>query len=249
MTKLCRKFKLLRPGLWVAGLAGMVLSSCQSIDLRHHMLVSVADQKLVLLDQGKVVGCYPVSTSRYGLGDWRNSYRTPVGRMAVAKKIGDGYPAGAVFENREWNGEVLKPDAPGRDPVVSRILWLRGLEARNRNAYDRMIYIHGTAEERYIGRPASFGCLRMKSKDVIDLFARVRVGTPVTVLPGHLPMAVQVARLTSPQPQPVAVAETVGKTLPAPGTSTAPAAPAAPTSAGSGASSPAAGSTSSPGKT
>ena len=136
--------------------------------------------------------------------------------------------------------------------MVSRILWLRGLEARNRNAYDRMIYIHGTAEERYIGRPASFGCLRMKSKDVIDLFARVRVGTPVTVLPGHLPMAVQVARLTSPQPQPVAVAETAGRLPPVPGsaeTPAAPAAPAAPASAASGASSPAAGSTSSPDKT
>ena len=179
----------------LGGLAALCLASCQSVDTRHHVVVSVADQKLVLLDSGRVAGNYRVSTSRYGLGDWRWSYRTPVGKLAVAKKIGGRCPSGAVLKSRQWNGEILPPNAPGRDPVVSRILWLRGREARNRNAFGRMIYIHGTTEERNLGRPASFGCVRMRSQDVIDLYGRVRVGTPVTILPGHLPMAVHTAWL------------------------------------------------------
>ena len=113
--------------------------------------------------------------------------------MVVAKKLGDGTPKGAVFKSRQWTGEVLQPDAPGRDPVLTRILWLKGREGRNRNAFGRLIYIHGTPEERNIGKPVSFGCVRMKSDDVYDLYGRVRVGTPVTVLPGRMPMAVQTA--------------------------------------------------------
>jgi len=198
----------------MGGLAALCLASCQSVDTRHHVVVSVADQKLVLLNSGQVAGSYRVSTSRYGLGDWRGSYRTPVGKLVVARKIGDRYPAGAVFKSRQWNGEVLPPNAPGRDPVVSRILWLRGRETRNRNAFGRMIYIHGTTEERNLGRPASFGCVRMRSQDVIDLFDRVRVGTPVTILPGHLPMAVHTAWLNG-HPKPAAQLAAAGPARPA----------------------------------
>jgi hypothetical protein len=177
------------------GLAALFLVACQSIDKRHHVLVSVAEQKMVLLDQGRLVQTYPVSTSKFGMGDERNSYRTPAGRMVVAGKIGCGAPAGAVFKSRRWNGEVLPPDAPGRDPIVSRILWLRGRDAANRNAFSRKIYIHGTTEERNIGQPVSYGCIRMRSRDVIDLYNRVQVGTPVTVTPGRLPLAVRTAGL------------------------------------------------------
>ncbi len=90
-------------------------------------------------------------------------------------------PSGAVFKDRRPTGEVLAPDAPGRDPIVTRILWLRGLEAQNANAYGRYIYIHGTPEERLIGQPASFGCIRMKSRDVIQLFDIVGLGAKVTI--------------------------------------------------------------------
>lgn len=169
--------------------------ACKSIDSTHQVLVSAAEQRMVLLEKGQIVREYPVSTSKYGLGDKRNSYRTPVGTMVIASKIGDGTPQGAVFKSRQWTGEVLPPDAPGRDPVLTRILWLKGRDFATRNAYARLIYIHGTPEERNIGRPVSFGCIRMKSSDVLDLFQRVNVGTPVTVLPGRMPMAVRTAAL------------------------------------------------------
>jgi hypothetical protein len=166
---------------------------CQSIDRTHQVLVSAAEQRMVLLEKGQLIKEYPVSTSKYGLGDKRNSYQTPTGKMIIASKIGDNAPSGAVFKSRRWTGEVLPPDAPGRDPVLTRILWLKGRELETRNAYSRLIYIHGTPEERNIGRPVSFGCIRMKSSDVIDLYNRVGVGTPVTVLPGRMPMAVRTA--------------------------------------------------------
>ncbi len=102
--------------------------------------------------------------------------------MKIARKIGSGAPSGAVFKSRRRTGEVLRPNAPGRDPIVSRILWLQGTEYKNRNAYRRYIYIHGTPEERRIGRPASYGCIRMKSRDVIDLYRRVGVGAEVKII-------------------------------------------------------------------
>jgi len=171
--------------------------SCQSLDKSHHVLVSVAEQKMVLLEEGKPVATYPISTSKFGLGDEKNSYRTPTGRMAVAKKIGCKAPEGAVFKSREWTGEVLAPDAPGRDPILTRILWLRGLEARNRNAFPRMIYIHGTTEERNLGQPVSFGCIRMSSKDVIDLYDRIGVGAQVYITENKLPLAIHTSNLMS----------------------------------------------------
>lgn len=188
----CRKAK----AVFLLGiLAVLGLASCQQVDTKHHVVVSAAEQRMVLLEHGQAVGSYPVSTSKFGLGDQRNSYRTPTGKMVVAKKIGEQYPKGAVFKSRQWTGEILPPNAPGRDPVLTRILWLKGRESHNRNAFARHIYIHGTSEENRIGKPVSFGCVRMKSDDVIDLYNKVRVGTPVTVLPGRMPMVVQTAEM------------------------------------------------------
>ncbi|MFM7182845.1 MAG: L,D-transpeptidase [Verrucomicrobiales bacterium] len=181
--------------LGILGVCGLV--SCQQVDTKHHAVVSAAEQRMVLLEHGKVVGTYPVSTSKFGLGDQKNSYRTPIGKMVVAKKVGGNLPSGAVLKSRQWTGEVLPPNAPGRDPILSRILWLKGRESQNRHAFGRLIYIHGTTEENRIGYPVSFGCVRMKSADVIDLYNKVRVGTPVTVLPGRMPMAVQTAEMRS----------------------------------------------------
>jgi len=101
--------------------------------------------------------------------------------MEVAQKIGSGKPAGAVFKSRQWTGEVIKPDAPGRDPIVSRILWLRGTEKKNSNTYSRCIYIHGTTAEKDIGKPVSYGCVQMKSEDVIDLYRKVGEGATVYI--------------------------------------------------------------------
>ncbi|MEP6823150.1 MAG: L,D-transpeptidase [Chthoniobacterales bacterium] len=145
------------------------------------IIVSVADQELALIARGKTLARYPISTSKFGVGDGVGTYRTPLGSMYISAKLGDGLPAGAVIKSRIATGEVLAPDAPGRDPIVSRVLWLRGKEDQNRNARERCIYIHGTAEEKRIGRRASFGCIRMKSKDVIALYARVHIGTPVRI--------------------------------------------------------------------
>lgn len=157
-------------------------------------MVSVQDQRLVVLDGSKVEKVYPVSTSKFGLGDQPGSKCTPLGTMKIAKKIGRGQPAGTVFKSRRPTGEVLPPNAPGRDPIVSRILWLTGEESRNRNAYGRYIYIHGTPEEWRIGTPASYGCIRMRSDDVIDLYRRIGVGTPVTVIPDSLMEGSHLAR-------------------------------------------------------
>lgn len=149
-------------------------------------MVSVADQKVALMENGKPVKVYKCSTSKFGLGDKPGSYATPLGKLKVADKIGAGSPAGTVFHGRQPTREILKPDAPGRDPIVSRILWLRGCETQNCKAYNRFIYIHGTAEERTIGQPASYGCIRMKSKDVIDLYNYVPLGLEVNVVKGRL---------------------------------------------------------------
>src|SRR6266404_9096759 len=140
------------------------------------VVVSVPDQTLAVINDGVVVTRYPVSTSKFGLGDGSGTYATPLGAMSIASKIGANAPLGAVFKNRRMTGEVLAPNAPGRDPIVTRILWLRGLERGNARAYARNIYIHGTPEERFIGRPASFGCIRMRSRDVAQLFNAVGVG-------------------------------------------------------------------------
>jgi lipoprotein-anchoring transpeptidase ErfK/SrfK len=143
--------------------------------------VSIRDQRLALVNNGEVVAKYPVSTSRFGEGDGFGSCKTPTGNLVVCNKIGHKLPPGAVIKRRAPTGEVLKPNAPGRDPIVSRVIWLRGTEESTRHAYRRCIYIHGTAEERRVGTKASFGCVRMRSKDVIALFDLVSVGTPVTI--------------------------------------------------------------------
>jgi len=146
------------------------------------ILVSVPDQKLYLVRDGERVAQYKVSTSRFGLGDKPRTYSTPLGKLQVADRVGAGAPVGAVFKGRHRTGEILKPNARGRDPIVTRILHLRGLEAQNSNAYSRGIYIHGTPVERTIGRPDSYGCIRMRSKDVIALFDSTPVGTPVEIV-------------------------------------------------------------------
>lgn len=154
---------------------------------RNEIVVSVADQSMGVYDaEGKLVRTFGVSTSKFGLGDTPGSYRTPLGLHRVAAKIGCEAPMGAVFKSRRMTGEILPPDAPGRDPIVTRILWLQGLEPQNRNAYQRYIYIHGTAEERNIGKPVSYGCVRMRSADVVELYNVVPVGAKVRIIEGPL---------------------------------------------------------------
>jgi len=167
------------------------------LDTSSQLIISVREQKLMLVQNGGKVATYPVSTSMFGLGDARGRMTTPLGYMAVEKKIGDNVPVGAVFHNRRLTGELLQPNAPGRDPITTRIIWLRGLEAQNAHAYQRCIYIHGTPEEKKIGRPASYGCIRMKSSDVAELYDRVPLGAVVQIIPDGLP------KLAKAKPLPV----------------------------------------------
>jgi lipoprotein-anchoring transpeptidase ErfK/SrfK len=155
------------------------LSSALSV--ATEMIVSVPDQQLAVIDRGKLISKYPISTSRFGVGDGNGSYRTPLGVLFVSAKFGDRLAAGAVIKNRVPTGEIVNPNATGRDAIVSRIIWLRGLEQQNRGARDRCIYIHGTPEERLLGRPASFGCIRMRSRDVIALYDLAHIGMHVTI--------------------------------------------------------------------
>jgi hypothetical protein len=172
----------------------LVVASCAAPDTQHHVVISTREQKLALLDQGNLMAIYPVSTSKFGPGDLRGSNRTPLGELQVAAKIGDGAALGTVFKDRRRTGEVIAVDAPGRDPIVTRILWLRGREPQNANAYARTIYIHGTPEERNIGHPASYGCIRMRSSDIINLYEIVGPGAEVTIV--DLPLAAVVPALS-----------------------------------------------------
>jgi lipoprotein-anchoring transpeptidase ErfK/SrfK len=162
-------------------------NSVPAPSLNTRVIISVRDQKLMLLENGAVAATYPVSTSKYGLGDAWGSLATPLGLLQVAQKIGDRMPIGAVFHNRRWTGEILQPNTPGRDPVMTRIIWLRGLELANSHAFHRCIYIHGTNEEKLLGRPASFGCIRMRSVDVAALYNQLPLGTPVEIVQDRLP--------------------------------------------------------------
>ena len=178
---------LLRGG-FVGGAICLALCSCTPQDRDHRIVISVADQAMDVYLRDQFLARYPVSTSQFGVGDKPGTCATPLGRLRVARKIGDGAPLGMVFKDRKPTGEILTPNAPGRDPIVTRILWLKGLEAQNHNAFDRYIYIHGTPVENQVGKPASYGCIRMRSQDVVQLFAAIGVGTSVEVTRDRLPV-------------------------------------------------------------
>jgi lipoprotein-anchoring transpeptidase ErfK/SrfK len=147
---------------------------------RLHIQVSVHDQELRLRRGRKFIRRYPVSTSRFGLGSEENSHKTPIGNFRISEKIGGGMPAGTIFVGRV----PLRPDDPlpaTEDLILSRILWLDGVEPHNANTHNRFIYIHGTRHEDKIGGPDSHGCIRMRNADVIELFDLVDVDTPVTI--------------------------------------------------------------------
>ena len=169
LSQAARLIQLAGAALAVSG----ALVSCSRPDyqptaiVKDGAVVSVRDQKMAVMRNGRVVKTYPISTSKFGLGDKKGSCRTPLGAHRIASKIGTGQPKGMVFKSR--------------DPIVTRIMWLAGMEARNRNAHSRLIYIHGTAEERTIGTPASYGCVRMKSNDVYEAFNLLRTGDPVVI--------------------------------------------------------------------
>jgi len=193
---------------FVAAIA-LIISSCAAPDTQHHIVISTREQKLALLDRSKLMAIYPVSTSKFGLGDWPGSSCTPLGKLEIAEKIGDDAPPGAVFKDRRRTGEIVVPDSPGRDPIVTRILWLRGREPQNANAFARDIYIHGTPEERNVGLPVSYGCIRMRSGDIINLYEIVGRGAEVTIVDAPLanviPSLVSASSMAETNPAPFVI--------------------------------------------
>lgn len=176
---------------------GVLLSGCAK-DTAHKMVVSVPDQKMALYRKGQLIRVYDVSTSKFCISSHSGSYGTPLGEHEIARKIGGGQPRGMKFEGRRPTGEIVPPNAPGRDPIVSRILWLNGLDRGNRNSYGRCIYIHGTPEEWRIGTPASYGCIRMRSCDVVNLYGTVGVGAKVAIV--NEPLAIAAPEAAPPAP-------------------------------------------------
>jgi len=166
------------------------------------VIISVAEQKMAVLRDGGLIQKYPVSTSRFGVGDAYRSYKTPLGQLRVCEKVGDDLLPGAVIKHRSATGEVLDVNAPGRDPIVTRILWLEGLEEQNRNAKERGIYIHGTPEEKRLGEAVSWGCIRMRSKDVVELFDEIPMGASVRIIAERLP---RLRKYEPPKPMIIAV--------------------------------------------
>lgn len=156
------------------------------------VLIEISRQTLQLLEGGGVLGRWPVSTSRYGPGELADSMGTPRGRHRIRACIGEGQPAGAVFVGRRATGEIysgeLAGQHPGRDWILSRILWLCGEQpGYNRHgrvdSMRRYIYIHGTPDSEPMGVPRSHGCVRMRNADVIALFDLVSPGCRVDIRP------------------------------------------------------------------
>ncbi len=154
-----------RPTRFLFAAAALGLTSCVAPDTRHHVIISVPQQRMALLDNGALLATYPVSTSKFALGDSPGSLGTPLGELEIAEKIGGAAPSGAVFKDRRRTGEILPPDAPGRDPIVTRILWLRGREAAERECV-RPLHLHSRHTRGANHRPA--GELRLRA----DAFSR-----------------------------------------------------------------------------
>ncbi len=144
--------------------------------------IHVPSQTLDLLEGDHLLRRYVISTSRFGLGSQPGSNQTPVGRFRIADMLGDGAPEGEIFVSREPTGR-FGSETDDHDHVQTRILWLEGLDPGNANTHERYIYIHGTNAESKLGTPASMGCVRMANADIIDLFAKVPLGSPVQIEP------------------------------------------------------------------
>ena len=147
---------------------------------RTSIHISIRDQQLTVKHDETAIRTYPVSTSRFGIGTEKGSLKTPTGRFRVAEKIGGEMPTGTIFRSRVPLGSG-DPLPPTEDLVMSRILWLDGLDDHNANTRERFIYIHGTKHEGEIGTPASCGCIRMRNVDVVELFDLVNHNTPVII--------------------------------------------------------------------
>ena len=154
----------------------------------RYLRVTIAQQILELFDQKpsennpfKLLASYKISSSRFGLGTEPGSYRTPTGYFLIHKKIGKGAPERMIFKARKATEKIASLGGE-EDHVLTRILWLSGLEPHNINTRERFIYIHGTNQETLLGTPASHGCIRLSNKNSIELFKKVRKGDLVEIV-------------------------------------------------------------------
>ena len=163
--------------------------------IMKQLVINIAQQTLTLYKQQKVIAQYTVSTAKNGIGSQQDSGCTPLGKHVIAEKIGTSAPRNAVFIGRVATGEVYSAKFgalnPERDWILSRILWLSGIEEglnKGSNSqggcdtYQRYIYIHGTPDSEPMGVPLSHGCVRMRNQDIIELFEQVDEGTPVAII-------------------------------------------------------------------
>lgn len=184
----CANHKIIEPSAKPTAAAASLLPKAS---LSYRFVVSVQEQKMALLDGPIVVRTYPISTARNGVGEETDSGKTPRGRHKIATKIGDGAEVGAVFIDLLPTGEIVAPDTPGRTPVTTRILRLRGVEHRNLNTFERLIYLHGSPAESQLGKPVSGGCIRMNASDIVALYEAVEVGTDFFVYEEPLTVAIE----------------------------------------------------------
>ena len=160
-------------------------------DFDEILFVSIDNQKMYHFKKQKIISTYVISSSKYGVGNQNGSNKTPKGLHFIKNKIGDNTPINGKMIGRKFTGEIAKifsdKTISDTDDITTRILWLSGLEVglnkgKNIDSFKRYIYIHGTSEEGRLGIPSSHGCIRMKNKDVIDLYKKVEVGTLVLIL-------------------------------------------------------------------
>jgi len=167
----------------------------KSLDIQ--LVINIAEQTLTVYQQQRNINKYSVSTAKNGMGSQQDSGCTPLGQHVIAEKIGGSAPINAVFVGRVPTGERYSTELgslyPERDWILSRILWLSGLEeginkgSNNQggcDTYQRYIYIHGTPDTEPMGLPLSHGCVRMRNEDIVELFEQVEEGTLVTVVAG-----------------------------------------------------------------
>ena len=164
------------------------LAACDQLKLaptKFILVVHVSSQKLSLFENGNFVKKFPCSTSRFGIGQTEGSNQTPLGLHCIAEKIGGGEPAGTVFQSRQPVGHTSQPEFADAK-ITTRILWLDGLEAGfnqggNVDSHSRYIYIHGTADQKSIGKPASHGCIHLADADLIPLYDLLPSGTLIWI--------------------------------------------------------------------
>jgi len=143
--------------------------------------INISEQTLEYKDKS-----YLISSALNGVGEVEGSYCTPIGKFKIYPRIGQDLPDNSVLVSRQATGEIynkaLSIQHPDRDWILTRILWLEGSEERNQNTKDRYIYIHGSPDETTMGKPGSKGCIRMRNKDVVELFENVQIGEDVVIM-------------------------------------------------------------------